>query len=148
VATASRTVCFVHHEVCHELRSSAEDKNGEISLHVVLPATRHSRARGNPGLFSTELTWIPAFAGMTEPSASWSLDGAKRSSGASFYKASPHRYFRRRSRRTRRVRMTAQHAAPLLRARSTRERSRTMSFVVKHLPRPFEFPRRSCYPIR
>ena len=26
----------------------------------------HSRARGNPGLFPAELTWIPAFAGMTE----------------------------------------------------------------------------------
>ena len=34
------------------------------------PSTRHSRARGNPGLFSAELTWIPAFAGMTEPSGS------------------------------------------------------------------------------
>jgi len=33
---------------------------------VVRPATRHSRARGNPGLFSAELAWIPAFAGMTE----------------------------------------------------------------------------------
>ena len=33
------------------LRSSAENENGGISLHVVLPATRHSRARGNPGLF-------------------------------------------------------------------------------------------------
>ena len=33
----------------------------------VLPSTRHSRARGNPGLFSAELAWIPAFAGMTEP---------------------------------------------------------------------------------
>ena len=28
--------------------------------------TRHSRARGNPGLFTAELAWIPAFAGMTE----------------------------------------------------------------------------------
>jgi hypothetical protein len=27
--------------------------------------TRHSRARGNPGFFPTELAWIPAFAGMT-----------------------------------------------------------------------------------
>ncbi len=49
------------------LRSSAEDENGGISLHRVLPSTRHSRARGNPGWFSAELAWIPAFAGMTEP---------------------------------------------------------------------------------
>jgi len=49
------------------LRSSAEDENRGISLHVVLPSTRHSRARGNPGWFSAELAWIPAFAGMTEP---------------------------------------------------------------------------------
>ena len=31
------------------------------------PSIRHSRARGNPGLFCAELAWIPAFAGMTEP---------------------------------------------------------------------------------
>jgi hypothetical protein len=31
------------------------------------PSTRHSRARGNAGLFSAALAWIPAFAGMTEP---------------------------------------------------------------------------------
>ena len=30
-------------------------------------STRHSRARGNPGLFSRALAWIPAFAGMTDP---------------------------------------------------------------------------------
>jgi hypothetical protein len=33
--------------------------------HGPLPSTRHSRARGNPGLFPTQLAWIPAFAGMT-----------------------------------------------------------------------------------
>src|SRR3970282_2291334 len=49
------------------LRSSAKDENGGISLRRVLPSTRHSRARGNPGWFSAELAWIPAFAGMTEP---------------------------------------------------------------------------------
>ena len=27
---------------------------------------RHSRVRGNPGLVTAELAWIPAFAGMTE----------------------------------------------------------------------------------
>jgi hypothetical protein len=27
--------------------------------------TRHSRARGNPELFPTDLAWIAAFAGMT-----------------------------------------------------------------------------------
>ena len=80
------------------LRSPAEHENGGISHHVVLPATRHSRARGNPGLFSAELTWIPAFAGMTEPSGSWSLDGAQRNPGSSLYRSSSHRYFRRRHR--------------------------------------------------
>ena len=28
--------------------------------------TRHSRVRGNPGWFSAQLAWIPAFADMTE----------------------------------------------------------------------------------
>jgi hypothetical protein len=83
------------------LRSPAEHENGGIFLRVVLPATRHSRARGNPGLFSAELTWIPAFAGMTEPSGPWSSAGAKRNPGSSCYRLSPHRYFRRRSRRVR-----------------------------------------------
>ena len=50
------------------LRSPTEHENGGISLHRVLPSTRHSRARGNPGLFCAELAWIPAFAGTTEPS--------------------------------------------------------------------------------
>ncbi len=58
------------------LRSSAEDENGGISLHRVLPSNRHSRPvelqpvlhGGNPGLLCAELAWIPAFAGMTETS--------------------------------------------------------------------------------
>jgi hypothetical protein len=33
---------------------------------MILSLNRHSRAGGNPGLFSAELAWIPAFAGMTE----------------------------------------------------------------------------------
>ena len=37
---------------------------------MVVPSTPHSRARGNPGLFSNELAWIPAFAGTTE---AWGL---------------------------------------------------------------------------
>lgn len=42
----------------------------------------HSRAGGNPGLFSTELAWIPAYAGMTESNR---------------YAATiPYRHFRRR----------------------------------------------------
>ena len=49
------------------LRSPTDNENVGISLHRVLSSTRHSRARGNPGLFSNELAWIPAFAGMTEP---------------------------------------------------------------------------------
>src|SRR3990170_5091132 len=32
------------------LRSSAENENGGISSHMVPSSTRHSRARGNPGL--------------------------------------------------------------------------------------------------
>ena len=32
------------------LRSSAENENGGISFHMVSSSTRHSRARGNPGL--------------------------------------------------------------------------------------------------
>ena len=39
--------------------------------------TRHSRARGKLGLVSAELTWIPAFAGMTEASGSWTPDGPR-----------------------------------------------------------------------
>ena len=56
----------MHHEVCMSFRSPTDYENGGNSFHMVLPATRHSRARGNPGLFSAELAWIPAFAGMTE----------------------------------------------------------------------------------
>ena len=48
------------------LRSSTENENGGTPLHRIVLSTRHSRARGNPGLFPAELTWIPAFAGMTE----------------------------------------------------------------------------------
>jgi len=88
------------------LRTPPENENERISLHVVVPATRHSRARGNPGLFSAELTWIPAGvypersrrAGMTE--RSWSVDGAKRNPGSSFYRSSPHRYFQRGAQRS------------------------------------------------
>ena len=39
-----------HHEVGYELGSSAEDENGGILFPRVLSSTRHSRARGNPGL--------------------------------------------------------------------------------------------------
>ena len=46
------------------LRSPTEYEYGGTP-HTVLPSARHSRARGNPGLFPTELAWIPAFAGMT-----------------------------------------------------------------------------------
>jgi len=40
---------------------------------IVQPSNCHSRARGNPGLFP-RLVWIPAFAGMTEATAVWSLE--------------------------------------------------------------------------
>jgi hypothetical protein len=46
-------------------------------------ASRHSRAGGNPGLFSDELAWIPAFAGMTE-------------SNPAALRLASHTYFRRR----------------------------------------------------
>ena len=49
------------------LRSPTETEKGKIPLHTLVPSTRHSRARGNPGLVSAKLAWIPAFAGMTEP---------------------------------------------------------------------------------
>jgi hypothetical protein len=59
-----------------------------IPPHAVL-ATRHSRAPGNPGLFSSQLAWISAFAG-TERCESLAY------SGSSFDRSSPRTYFRRR----------------------------------------------------
>jgi hypothetical protein len=56
------------------LRSPTDYENGWLPLHMLLCSNRHSRARGNPGSFSAELAWIPAFAGMTEP---WCLIIAK-----------------------------------------------------------------------
>jgi hypothetical protein len=40
---------------------------------AMLCSIRHSRAGGNLGLFSRELAWIPAFAGMTEKGPRWAL---------------------------------------------------------------------------
>jgi hypothetical protein len=37
-----------------------------FSSRMLLSSNRHSRARGNPGLGTVKLAWIPAFAGMTE----------------------------------------------------------------------------------
>jgi len=34
-------------------------------LRKIIYSIRHSRAGGNPGLFSAELAWIPAFEAMT-----------------------------------------------------------------------------------
>ena len=34
---------------------------------MLIFSTRYSRARGNPGLVSAQLAWIPAFAGTTYP---------------------------------------------------------------------------------
>ena len=46
-----------------KVRSPTKGENRES----LLPSSiRHSRACGNPGLFSALLAWIPAFAGMTE----------------------------------------------------------------------------------
>jgi len=48
------------------LHSSTDYENGWIALHKLISSTCHSRAGGNPGLFSAVLAWIPAFAGMTD----------------------------------------------------------------------------------
>ena len=48
-------------------RSPTEHENGSHSQNMLPSSIRHSRARGIPGLVYTELAWIPAFAGMTEP---------------------------------------------------------------------------------
>jgi hypothetical protein len=48
------------------LRSPTEYEIEGSFFCVGIPSARHSRARGNPGLLSAELAWIPAFAGMTE----------------------------------------------------------------------------------
>jgi len=42
-------------------------KWAEFPQHTPLSSIGHSRASGNPGLFSTESAWIPVFAGMTNP---------------------------------------------------------------------------------
>ena len=57
----------IHHEVSMSLRSSTAYEISGISPPQAISSIRHSRARGNPGLLSAELAWIPAFAGMTEP---------------------------------------------------------------------------------
>jgi hypothetical protein len=49
------------------LRSPTEHENGSHSQNMLPSSIRHSRARGNPGLFCAELAWMPAFAGMTDP---------------------------------------------------------------------------------
>jgi len=58
----------IHREVSMSLRSSTEGEKEWPFLHMLFCLTRHSRARGNLGLSCVELAWIPAFAGMTEPS--------------------------------------------------------------------------------
>ena len=49
------------------LRSSTDYENDGFPCPGSSNPVCHSRAGGNPGLFCAELTWIPAFAGMTEP---------------------------------------------------------------------------------
>ncbi len=56
----------IHHDVLMSLRSSPDRENGQMPLYRLIYSIRHSRAGGNPGLFSCELAWIPAFAGMTD----------------------------------------------------------------------------------
>ena len=66
------------------LRSPTKHENGVIPLHMVVLSSRHSRARGNPGSCARELTWIPAFAGMTEPGSSWPAGAGKLNPRSSF----------------------------------------------------------------
>ena len=57
------------HEVFHRtfVLALQNTENGWDSRMKRLCLTRHSRARGNPGLICAQLAWIPAFAGMTNP---------------------------------------------------------------------------------
>ncbi|MGZ9157118.1 MAG: hypothetical protein ACXW6J_27855, partial [Candidatus Binatia bacterium] len=64
--TNNREQILIHQEMSMSLRSSTEYKNGLYSQNMLPSSIRHSRVRGNPGLFCAELTWIPACAGMTE----------------------------------------------------------------------------------
>ena len=52
------------------LRPSTDYEIGGIPPYT-LCSICHSRAGGNPGLFTAELAWVPAFAGMTE--LRWSI---------------------------------------------------------------------------
>ncbi|MGZ9188205.1 MAG: hypothetical protein ACXW6R_26395, partial [Candidatus Binatia bacterium] len=65
--TNNREQILIHQEMSMSLRSSTEYKIGLYSQNMLPSSIRHSRARGNPGLFCAELAWIAAFAGMTEP---------------------------------------------------------------------------------
>ena len=82
-----------HHEVSMSLRSPTEHENGWHSQNMLPSSIRHSRARGNPGLFCAELAWIPAFAGMTEPRWLFVVD------------IIPSQVFSKEARRTRRCRI-------------------------------------------
>ena len=55
-----------HHEVSMSLRSSTGYEIGKIPHHRILSPNCHSRARGNPGLFRAELTWIPALPSLRD----------------------------------------------------------------------------------
>jgi hypothetical protein len=57
------------------LRPSTDYEIGGIRPPYALCSICHSRAGGNPRLFTAELAWIPAFAGMTE--LRWSIGFAE-----------------------------------------------------------------------
>ena len=48
------------------LRASTGNENGGYFSTGRINLIRHSRAGGNPGSATVELTWMPAFAGMTK----------------------------------------------------------------------------------
>src|SRR3989337_1266570 len=73
------------------LRSPAENENGGISFHMVPSSTRHSRARGNPGLLR-RISLDTRFRG---------YDGTQ----AGLLVLIPKRVFSKEARRTRRVRI-------------------------------------------
>jgi len=48
------------------VRSPTDHENGWHSQIRLVASIHHSRAGGNPGLFTTKLAWIPASPGMTK----------------------------------------------------------------------------------
>src|SRR3990172_2795056 len=111
------------------LRSPAENENGGISFHRVPSSTRHSRARGNPGLLR-RISLDTRFRG---------YDGTQ--AGSSF--SSPNGYFQRRHEGHegfRRVRFAHRSVSEYL---PQRRKGRALSFRTKReiFPRSLAFAR-------